>query len=444
MNDNEKRHQGLTAGIRSLWVNWALSLGGFIVCIFAPLILSKTLVPFFMLGLALFILVLVRNNRTSKSPFCYKLPYMTATVILWTTVTLVIILLTSGHSVTIDLNGQPYNHKMPFFMILLLAPFATIITAFYMFRGRKCAFCADCEARLGNTVERGFLSKLFTQEADYQTKVLFFSSLALTIIEWTYYFYGYINTNISRRDIIFYFVIPVSMYILTLLLMAIKYYATWAYYCVNSNEENAHRGFSRIRFLVICEDRLWLNIPELSTFDINSENLTIDTPARGEISFTAKFNKFQAHDYFRHTTGITNARIKELYVSSDARSATNIFHFAAFVSSFDDVKNCILTGEWFTLADVQRLYAEHALSPLLSAELNRIHRSVMAWKTYTRDGKRLYKIKHYQPTFRLADMESWDIDFNDPHWLYVSLNNEDRPFFKIRRLWRKYVTGFGE
>ncbi|MDE6352901.1 MAG: hypothetical protein K2K88_07185 [Muribaculaceae bacterium] len=444
MNDNEQRHRGLTDGIRSLWVNWTLSIGGIVVCMFVPLILSKVIVPFFMLGITLFILVLVRHNRTQKASFCYKMPYIAATVILWTMITVVFVLLVFDNAVEYDLNGQPYNDKMPYFMILLLAPWSTIISGFYLFKKNKCAFCADCEARLGDSVERGFLSKLFTQEATYQTKVLFYSSLALTIIDWIYYFYGYISTNISRRDVIFYFGIPICIYIITFILMGIRYYALWAYYCVNSNEENAHRGFSRIRFLVICDDRLWLNIPDLSTLDINLDNLTIDTPARGEISFTSKFNKFQAFDYFRHISGIKNARVRELYVSSDARSATNIFHYAAYVSSFDDVKNCVLTGEWFTLADAQQLYKDNALSPLLSAELNRIHRSVMAWKTYTRDGKRLYKIKHYQPTFRLADMESWDIDYNDPRWLYVSHNNEDMPFYKLRRLWRKYVTGLGE
>ncbi|MDE6073201.1 MAG: hypothetical protein K2F80_01210, partial [Muribaculaceae bacterium] len=221
-------------------------------------------------------------------------------------------------------------------------------------------------------------------------------------------------------------------------------YKRHAYYCVNDNGEDSHNGFSRIRFLVICDDKIWLNIPDLSALDIHSDNLTIDTPARSEIPFRSKVNTFEVAEYFYRITGLRQARIRELYVSSDSRSASNIFHFAAYINSFDVVNNSSMTGEWFSLADIQRLHTENSLSPLLSAEMYRIHRVVMAWKTYTRDGKRLYAIRHYQPTFRLADMEKWDVDYNDPHWLYVSFNNEDMPFFKLRRLWRKYVTGLGE
>ncbi len=40
-------------------------------------------------------------------------------------------------------------------------------------------------------------------------------------------------------------------------------------------------------------------------------------------------------------------------------------------------------------------------------------------------------------------MKNWDVDYNDPIWLFVAMNNEDRRFFKLRKLWRKYVTGLG-
>lgn len=444
MNDNEQRRQGLTAGIRSLWINWAFSLGAVILCLFVPLFTSKELLPIVMLGLTLLIFSLVRNNRSRTAPYCFKIPYIVALILLWSSVIIAAVLIIIDHDISFDLNGQPYNDKMPYFTIMVMAPVGTLICGIFLIRKKKCAFCSDCEARLGDTVERGFLGQIFTQEAVFQTKLLFIASIVLTIVEWSYYFTGYISTNISRRDAIFYLGIPSALYIASLIFMFVRCYVLWVYYSVNDSEENAHRGFSRIRFLVICEDKMWLNIPDLSALDINSDNLTIDTPARSEIPYRSKVNTFEAAEYFRSITGIRQARVKELYISSDARSASNIFHFVAYLKSPDVVDTASVSGEWFSLADIQRLHSEKALSPLLSAEIYRIHRIVMAWKTYTRDGKRLYAIKHYQPTFRLADMESWNVDYNDPHWLYVALNNEDMPFFKLRRLWRKYVTGLGE
>lgn len=64
----------------------------------------------------------------------------------------------------------------------------------------------------------------------------------------------------------------------------------------------------------------------------------------------------------------------------------------------------------------------------------------MAWKTYDREGKRLYPIKHYRPTFRLRDLKDWDVDYSDTSWFAVAENNQDRPFFRTRKFWRK-ITG---
>ena len=82
------------------------------------------------------------------------------------------------------------------------------------------------------------------------------------------------------------------------------------------------------------------------------------------------------------------------------------------------------------------------LSPMLANELVRIHTITMAWKTYDRRGHRLYPIKNYKPIFRLRDFKEWDVDFNDPVWLQISVENEDRPFFRVRRVWRKFLDIF--
>ncbi len=35
-----------------------------------------------------------------------------------------------------------------------------------------------------------------------------------------------------------------------------------------------------------------------------------------------------------------------------------------------------------------------------------------------------------------------DVDYNDPEWLLVAKNNEDRPFFKLKKFFRKYFKGY--
>jgi hypothetical protein len=64
----------------------------------------------------------------------------------------------------------------------------------------------------------------------------------------------------------------------------------------------------------------------------------------------------------------------------------------------------------------------------------------MAWKTYDRQGRKLYPIKHYRPTFRLRDLKRWTVDYDDLFWLTVATNNQDRPFFRVRKIWQR-ITG---
>lgn len=100
----------------------------------------------------------------------------------------------------------------------------------------------------------------------------------------------------------------------------------------------------------------------------------------------------------------------------------------------------ILQGKWYSLSQLQRLLHNHELSPLLAAEIHRLYTVTMAWKTYDAEGKRLYKVKNYRPMFRLNGICEWDVDFNNPLWLQVASFNQDKPFYNLRRLWRKYTT----
>ena len=77
----------------------------------------------------------------------------------------------------------------------------------------------------------------------------------------------------------------------------------------------------------------------------------------------------------------------------------------------------------------------------MATEIHRLYTITMAWKTYDSEGRRLYKVKNYRPAFRLNGICDWDVDFNSPQWLQVARFNEDKPFFKIRRFWKKRISG---
>ena len=120
-------------------------------------------------------------------------------------------------------------------------------------------------------------------------------------------------------------------------------------------------------------------------------------------------------------------------------SDSNMIHYAVFVDSDTGIE-LNDRKRWFNPYMLDSGLASNAFSPVLANELYRIHTITMAWKTYDREGRRLYPIKHYRPTFRLRDLKDWSVDYDDESWFDVAHSNEDRLFFRSRRLWDR-LTG---
>ena len=114
---------------------------------------------------------------------------------------------------------------------------------------------------------------------------------------------------------------------------------------------------------------------------------------------------------------------------------------AKMINEKDIIQQSRIKGEMYTLANIKKLIAENKVSGIFKSEIERIYKISMAWKTYNQKGNKIYNIKNYKPTFRVCDIKDWDVDYNDISWLFVSGNNADRPFFKIRKFWYKYICG---
>lgn len=443
--DTDSRKKGITQGIQALWRVWTLSNGSVMLILLLSLYLSKSIIPLLTLAEIGVIHYLVRRNRHLHAPFCYRIPYIFMWILFWSALIISLYLIfASGHYST-EWNGQPINPNLPLIPILVIAPIGFFVSTYFLVRGTKSAFCVDCEIRSGMSEERGFLGKIYRQETDYQTRWLVVQWGVLTILEWVYYFTLFINTNINTPDLFFFVWLPVLVILISVIYMGIRYTMLWSYYCNDHNMSHADiLGKSQIRYIVICDNKVWLHIPVPEELDTNPDSiLKIDTPVKTVMRYQSNVSTFEARDRFRVITGVKCPEIKKLYVNSDKRMISNISHFAVFFDSTDQLENACVSGEWFTLGEVQIMHKTGLLSSLFESEIYRLHTIAMAWKTYTKDGKRRYAVKHYKPTFRLSDIPSWDVDFADPIWLFVARNNEDSRFFHLRRFWNKYNTGNG-
>ena len=443
MFHKDQRREGLSSAIFSLWRNWAIAIGFLAILSFvSPLIPQEWLGPVCII--LFFSLQGVRAvMKDQKVPVCSRL-YKEVSVILLIITGIVILRYFLTGDNAFEITGQPVQEHAPLLGILISAPVTAIVAACFLAQKREPLVCQLCHLRYGSVIKNGYIGRLYHREWRFQTRLIMFITAGLSVVDWAYYLRVYINVNLNRADYFFFIWLPLALYVLSLIYLGWRYYSLWVYNCQNDEGyfiENP--SSSTVRFIVICKDRMLLDIRQTDKNYSNGQIIKrFDTPAIVKLPYQERIDKNRAAELFKQITGIKDAEIKPLYESPDNVTFRNIFHFFAFIENPDEIIESKLRGEWFSLGELRQLIIQRLVGAELNSELSRIYHIAMAWKTYDREGKRLYKFKHYRPTFRLKDIRTWDVDYNDGHWLFVGHLNEDSHFYRIRRFFKQLEKKF--
>lgn len=324
------------------------------------------------------------------------------------------------------LDLEPFNPEHPYVCSLIIFPIALVICVYMLVRGHDLKFCRRCQARYGYYPSDGIVATLYFHESRYQLRLLLWLSLLLSVVDWAYYYFFYINVNYNSPDKFYFIVMPIALYVVSLGYMTARYFRMSEQITDSKTARPMRPLTTLVRYLVFAGDSLYL--------ETDAGNL-LDTPAWKTIPRREELSEEEAREGFSGLSGLTDFDMRFVYKDDGYTNGSNVLHYAVFLSS--DKENGLRQGQWCTIDCIDRMIKGGAIAPLLMAELHRIYNVTMAWKTYDREGRRLYPIKNYQPTFRLRDFKTWDVDYDDIHWLNVATNNEDRPFFRIRRFWRR-------
>lgn len=419
--------------LRNLWRNWTLVYGAFtlpmLVAIFVPRIWVTAVC--FLAGYALS--VVMKRRQESGTHSCPILISLGSKVLYISAVAmLVVVILCTDWLVPTVIHIELYNTGLPFVTCLIEFPVLAIISAIYLRMGLRSPVCRKCQRRNGYYAGDSLVATLYYRESKYQMWILLLLSVALGAVEYWYYFARYINYNLNAPDIFFFNIFPLVIYLLSLPIMAGRYKSMHALFnSMNASSNNA-AGTTQVRFLTFCGNDLLLH---------QSENGQWDTPFSETIARTPSIGETQARVTFQALADVQNFHLRYCYTNAGFAQGTNVIHFAAFVGreSRDGFRP---DDQWFTAYMIDQAMAVNAISPMLANELYRIHTMTMAWKTYDRNGHRLYPIKHYRPTFRFEDLPKWDINYDDTEWLDIASYNEDSHFFRAHRLWKKMTNIF--
>lgn len=435
-------------GIFRMWLNWVMASGSLTLLAILSLWIRHLWMPFVAFGLELLLFISIKHNRSKMFPICHLMPFVATRIMFWSAITMLIINgLYSRWLVTHVFDVESINHEIPFITQLIVGPITIVVCLWAVLKDYNLAFCRDCKMSHGSPAERGFLGVLFSQEGKFQVHLMLGISICATVASWLYYWLAYNNSSLTPLDKYVYVWCPTLLFVASLLYTAVRYMGLWKYYerNIEGSAKRAGRN-TRIRYLMIYDNYIGLHVPDPEKESIMPGDAKIDTPASLVTQFKANVPVAEAQLYFKQLTGVADADVRLLYTTLSGNADCNIFHFIVYLSE-DNKAAYIHRNEdvhWFTIYEASRLINKGKTSPLLSAELVRIYTMAQAWKTYDENGKRKYAIKHYTPTFRFRDLHKWDIDYNNPKWLFIADNNEDVRFYRLRKFWRKYINGIGD
>ncbi|MDE6238991.1 MAG: hypothetical protein K2M54_03275 [Muribaculaceae bacterium] len=425
-----QHHNISTATIRGLWNNWAIAFGAIALVTFFSLFISKVILPAIIFVLAYVMMAKLKSDSgNSKMGACNLIVWATAIILFWSGLIMVIINIIhaewffGGRFVV-----EPFNPQHPYVASLIIFPTALAVSIYFLARGHSLKICQNCHARFGYYHQSSSVATLYFREARYQLRLMLMLSLLLSIVDWGYYYFFYINVNFNSPDKFYFIIMPIAVYLISLVYMSLRYMSMSDDLVARYSSKNMKPMMTLVRFLVLSGDRILLSE--------QSDGL-IDTPVKKTMTRREEISLDEARHEFADMSGTKDFDLKFLYSESGYVNGTNVIHFAAFLPDAAESHDLRVRGQWNTIDQLDRQLKAHKLTPLLMSELHRIYNITMAWKTYDRDGRRLYPIKNYHPTFRLRDFKKWDVDYTDLHWLDIASNNEDRPLFRLRRFWRK-------
>lgn len=433
------RKDGLSTAIFGLWRNWAICTGIITALVFvSPFVRQLWMIPLCLVGYAA-LRVFRSYVMHQKVPVCPRLYKEASVIVLIMTGVIILRNIFAPGDGMFEINGQPAKVNGPLLGTLISSPVMMFVTLGFLLQKREPLVCQLCHLRYGNVVKNGFIGRLYSSEWYFQTRLLFWLALAVTIIDWVYYLIHYININLNRADYFFFIWLPLALYVISLIFLGRRYYSMWMYYCRNDELDLVKSPSSTtVRYIVLASDRILLDIRQTKNFFNNGQIVKrFDTPAAVTLPYQERYDDSQAARLFQSRFGLKPEEVRPIFHSPDTVTYHNMFHYFAFLDKPDEIVDTKLQGEWFTLGELRQLMAQRLTGAELNLELERIYQIAMAWKTYDREGHRLYKFKHYRPTFRLKDIRGWDVDYSDPNWLSIGHLNEDSHLFRLRKWLRK-------
>ncbi len=416
--------------LKMLLVNWALGFGSVALLLLLSLFIPYLWLPFIAAGEALYLMRRRIPQCSLTEDGSLTTGFLRVSVwALWISaaVMLAIEILCTPFLVGRVLSLPMYNDELPFVTCLVVFPALALSAIWWL------AFCRPRRRRPGEIHFLTGMRAMIPREAAYQVRIILLLSVLLGGVEAWYYLARYINSNLNAPDRFFFVIMPIGFYLLSLFFMAGRCTSLGA--IVEAMGTLPSGSFSTlVRYIIFSDNELLVRPNHFGLYDTPAEVTRTGPEEVTEETVRKAFSRLAETDRFS---------LRYLFTSESIATNLRVLHYAAILDA--NLARSEIAPEdgdgagdrWVGLYDIRRMASEGMLSPVLASELARIYAITMAWKTYNRSGQRLYPIRNYKPTFRFRDLGKWDVDYDDSTWLDIADFNEDKPFYRIRKHFRR-------
>lgn len=431
--------------VYNIWRNTAYGL-----IVVALTLLASSLLPTFLApivsSVAAFSIYLLTYNETSRRQNCLKHPSVVLISLITYTFLLLVLNMASLWIDNFELWFELSFFTSPYVPILLLAPTITFTALYMRLKGDNSSVCIDCRMVYGHYMQRGQIGVLMHSEAKKQLDNLIKVFGFLTLTSCLYYFLVYNPTNFTSRDSFVFLWFPVVVIIFDIFYFAIRYYNVFLdlqqqNLVVSPQELSAMQTKTWVRFYVICEDSIFLNMHARDDLHEDDKHDVIETPfivSRESEGISEK----EATAIIHSLTGVRDGKLRFFYGRRSADNFKhNIIRFFYFlpgeVAQYPHLKD--VAGTWISSNKFKTLHFTNPnlhLSPLLRTDMNRLATIIVTSKTFNEKGERRTKLKQYHPSFNFEELHNSKLDFQDNAWMRVAAFNSNIPNFRLKRFWR--------
>lgn len=391
--------------IHNIRYDWCMSYGAVTLTVVLSIVMGHLAVGVATLLLAHALRVFGRTSTRLGRDMPFAL--MSSSALLLTgTIMVVISLLMHWRILDYIFEASSINEDIPYVSALIVYP-------------AVFGFAALARIRMGGRY--GASQSTIIAETRYLLRYTMVLSGVMSVVDWAYYFGFYINVNFNSPDKFFYYAVPVVMYVLSLIYLNMRNIAA---VCTARASASVATHGGQCRCLIVCEDKLLLN---------NDASGLYDTP----ISDASDVKALAASLH----VGDESPNLRKLYTADEDASPCS--HYVCQVHTQDLPEG--LSGQWYTLAEVQQKARKYVLSDELCAEIVRLYTIAMTSKKYDRSGRRIPVDGDYRAAFSLHDLLDLSINYQDERWLYIAEHNQDKrmwrlqQFLRLRKLQRRWM-----